>query len=255
MNTILLVDDDVQFCESIQSTLIKYGYELLVSHNSDDAESKIQNEKIDLILLNWILQGPKDGMTLCKNIREKSNIPIVILTGIEEEVDRIVSLEMGADYYLTKPFNTRVLIAHIRALLRRSLNTSLYAIVRDVEYDVYEFVGWKLNITTRTVLSAHKKIIKMTSAEFTLLQTLLMHPQRVLTRDQLLDFTHNESTPFDRSVDILMSRLRAKIEKNNTPVKIFTTIRNTGYLLSCKVHRIKMPASDWESLLPSEIVA
>jgi two-component system OmpR family response regulator len=171
-----------------------------------------------------------------------------MLTGVEEDVERIVSLEIGADYYLTKPFNPRVLIAHIHALLRRSNNTAA-AVVTNVDYDVYEFVGWKLNITTRTLISANNKLVKMTSAEFMLLQAFMMHPQRVLTRDQLLELTNTDSSAFDRSIDIMVSRLRRKIEKAYTHVKIFTTVRSSGYLLSCKVSLIKMSSAQWDELL------
>lgn len=248
MKTILLVDDDIDLCRSLESFLKCYHFAVYVANESDLAEEVIKNKEIDLILLDLLLPGAKNGIALCKTIRETSNVPIIILTGVEEDIECILSLEIGADDYLIKPVNTRVLIAHINAVLRRSLLTA--STVVDInEFDVFEFSGWKLNVTSRILLSSENKIVKLTSAEFSLLHILLSNPQRIFSRDKLIDATNSGSVAFDRSIDILMSRLRNKIEKKNASQKIFVTIRNGGYLLSCKVKRTKIKSDCWEKFL------
>lgn len=249
MSTILLIDDDVNLCGSIKGLLTRHAFNVLISHDSKDAEIKIKTLHIDLILLDLLLPGDKDGMALCQSIRKYSSVPIIVLSAVQEETEHIILLEIGADFFLTKPFNSRILLAHIRAILRRSqLFPSIEKPV-DIEHQVYEFVGWKLNITTRILLSADLKLVKLTASELALLQVFLERPQRVLSRDQLLDLTaHAESYVFDRSIDILMSRLRAKVEKKAC-VKIFTTIRNSGYMISCKVTRISIDSAAWAALL------
>jgi len=247
MKTILLVDDDVYLCRSIESLLKGNNFDVFVSHESDSAEKVIQAREINLILLDLLLPGAKNGLELCKKIRETSSVPIIMLTGVEEDIDRIISLEVGADYYLTKPFNSRVLIAYIHAILRRSI--SALNVVDSFEFDILEFSGWKLNVTNRLLLSPDNKIVKTTSAEFVLLYIFLTHSQRVLSRDQLMELTNSNSNSFDRSIDILISRLRKKIEKNNFGAKIFVTIRNGGYLLSCKVKNSKISSEVWDKTL------
>ncbi|MDX1900594.1 MAG: response regulator [Gammaproteobacteria bacterium] len=250
MTTILLVDDDIRLCVAIKELLTQHAFQVFVANESHSAEALLKEHSIDLILLDLLLPGEKDGMALCQSIRKMTMAPIIILSGVKEDVEKIISLEVGADFFLTKPFNSRVLIAHIRAMLRRSQNSAAAVEPTETEYQIYEFSGWKLNIATRTLCSIENKLVKLTASEFSLLQVLLEHPQRILSRDQLLDLTaRSQSVAFDRSIDILMSRLRAKIEKNKTHAKIFTTIRNGGYLLSCKVNRKVISGAQWDMLL------
>ncbi len=237
MTVILVVDDDVAFCESIRELLTQYGFYVFTAHHSAGALQKVRCDKPNLILLDLVLPGDLDGISICRAIRAISSAPIMMLTAIGDDVERIISLEAGADYYLTKPFNARVLIAQIHALLRRCQQVDQEIINPRERCDLYEFAGWKLNLQTRMLTFQDRLFVKMTTAEYTLLRVLLEHPGKVLSRDQLLELTGRSAAVFDRSIDVLMSRLRAKIQKGPAQMKIITTVRNGGYLLSCKVSR------------------
>lgn len=257
--TILLIDDDIDLCATIKSLLEQHGFRALVSHTSHQIQDLFKNNTIDLVLLDIILPGGKDGIETCKLIRRQTTAPIIMLTGIEADIERIMSLEMGADHYITKPFNSRVLLAHIHSALRRQeslTNMTTKAVNRhsalvEIEYQIYEFLGWRLNVTARVLLSPNKTLVKLTSAEFLLLEAFLRHPQCVLTRDQLLDFVHHGSQAFDRSIDILVSRLRTKISIGQKGQQLINTIRNSGYLLSCCVNKLLMDSQSWQKLLPA----
>lgn len=258
-STILLIDDDVDLCESIKNLLAQHGFKTLITHNSHQIEGLLKNNPIDLILLDIILPGGKDGIAICKLIRHLTNAPIIMLSGVETDVEKIISLEVGADNYITKPFNSRVLLAHIHSALRRQdslkkakTNASEpHSALVDIEYEMYEFLGWRLNVTARVLLSPKNKIIKITSAEFFLLHAFVRHPQCVLSRDQLLSFVNASSQAFDRSIDILVSRLRSKIESHHKGHQIINTIRNSGYLLSCCVNKVVMNSKAWQELISS----
>lgn len=254
-SVILLIDDDVELCASIKQMLAQHGFDTIVSHTSQNIETIIAENHIDLILLDIILPGDKNGIAICKLIRQLTSAPIIMLTGVEADVEKIVSLEVGADNYITKPFNSRVLIAQIHACLRtRSNETSQSKKAGDeklvkMDYQIYEFLGWRLNVTARILLSPHNKILKLTSSEFILLQAFLTHPQCVLSRDQLLDFINSNSAAFDRSIDILVSRLRSKLSADDKKLKIITTVRNAGYLLSCAVKRQMISSENWQQIM------
>jgi len=185
---------------------------------------------VDIIVLDLMLPG-ETGLELCRPLRAESNIPVIMVTALGEETDRIVGLEMGADDYLAKPFSQRELLARIRAVLRRV--SSMPYESRSITGGVIEFAGWRLHPATRQLRAADGTLVMLTSGEFDLLLALAQHPQRVLSREQLLDLTVGRAAdPFDRSIDIRISRLRRKIEEDPKNPKIITTVRSGGYLLA-----------------------
>ncbi len=193
----------------------------------------LANWSIDLIILDLMLPG-EDGLSLCRNLRAESQTPIIMLTMMSEETDRIVGLEMGADDYLAKPFNPRELLARIKAVLRRSNRVSSNA--KDpglANFRTLRFDGWQLDIAKRQLKSPQQLIIDLTSGEFEFLVAFVEHPQRVLSRDQLLDLTHGRAEVLlDRSVDMQVSRLRHKIEVNPKEPELIKTVRGGGYIFA-----------------------
>jgi len=244
--TILLIDDDIELCASMTKFLATHGFKTIAIHESKDIEAILKDNKVDLILLDIILPGGKNGIALCKLIRQLTSSPIIMLTGVEEDVEKIVSLEIGADHYITKPFSTRVLLAYINACLRREKKNTTHLV--GANYKIYEFLDWKLNETARILLSPRNHSVKLTSAEFILLHALLQRPQCVISRDKLLDLINSDSDSFDRSIDILISRLRSKIESNPKNPEIILTQRNLGYSLACSVNETTMNSQDWHKL-------
>jgi two-component system OmpR family response regulator len=193
----------------------------------------LEAHRIDLIVLDLMLPGD-DGLGLCREVRSRSNMPIVMLTALGEDVDRIVGLEMGADDYVPKPFNPRELLARIKAVLRRTEALPSGAGVADGE--VASFAGWRFDLRRRELIGVNGMMVPLSTGEFTLLVTFIRHPQRVLTRDQLLDLTRGrEAEPFDRSVDTQVSRLRRKIEADPRNPVIVKTVRGGGYVFTATV--------------------
>jgi two-component system OmpR family response regulator len=178
----------------------------------------------------------EDGLTLCRNLRAKSRIPIIMLTAMGEETDRIVGLEMGADDYLAKPFNPRELLARIKAVLRRAEHTS--STIEVEAGAVLDFAGWSLDLERRELQRADGVMVPLSSGEFELLAAFATHPGRVLSRDQLLDLARGrEAQPFDRSIDVQVSRLRRKIETDPQDPALIKTVRNGGYSFTPSVRR------------------
>jgi DNA-binding response OmpR family regulator len=232
---ILVVDDDPQ----IRGMLREYftANELRVSVTSSGKEMRgiLIDHSIDLVVLDLRLVG-EDGMALARQLREKSDIPIIILTGVREEADRVMSLELGADDYLTKPFSPRELLARIRTVLRRAKGKALMeARQRDVR--AYRFASFELNIRTRRLAKkqpGHR--IDLTNGEFNLLAALVAAPQRILTRDQLLETSRvYDNEVYDRSIDVQVLRLRRKIEIDPSQPQFILTERGVGYLFNLPV--------------------
>ena len=192
--------------------------------------------RIDLLVLDLNLPG-EDGLSICRRLRAQgSQIPIVMLTAKGEEIDRIIGLEMGADDYLPKPFNPRELLARIRSVLRR--RTLEIESIGDVRVQVFSFAGWQLNVTVRELLSPQGAKVTVTGAELDLLHAFCERPGRVLSRDQLLDLTQGRfGGPYERSIDVLVSRLRHKIEPDPKDPEIIKTVRSGGYLFTPRVER------------------
>jgi len=198
---------------------------------------------IDLVILDLMLPG-EDGLSLCRDLRTRSQIPVIMLTIMGEETDRIVGLEMGADDYIPKPFNPRELLARIKAVLRRTRHgTTTSGDPAAGHTGVLGFAGWKLDLTRRHLFSPAGLVVDLTSGEFDLLVAFAEHPRRVLSRDQLLDLTHGRcETPFDRSIDMQVSRLRRKIEADPKQPELIKTVRGGGYMFTPSVTKDEIAA-------------
>ncbi len=232
---ILIVDDDREIRDLLARFLDKHGLRVSAAADGREMHRVLDGSRIDLIVLDLMLPG-EDGLTLCRNLRAKSRIPIIMLTAMGEETDRIVGLEMGADDYLAKPFNPRELLARIKAVLRRAEQAPPTA-----EADggaVLEFAGWTLDLERRELQRADGVMVPLSGGEFELLAAFATHPGRVLSRDQLLDLARGrEAQPFDRSIDVQVSRLRRKIEALPQEPALIKTVRNGGYSFTPGVRR------------------
>ncbi|NMM38753.1 MAG: response regulator [Glaciimonas sp.] len=230
---ILIVDDDREIRSLLADYLSNNGY---LAHSAEDGRTmwkSLEDASIDLIVLDLNLPG-EDGLTLCRNLRAKSQMPVIMLTARSEPLDRILGLEMGADDYLPKPFEPRELLARIRSVLRRS--QALPPNHADLSAERLQFSGWTLDLTARHLLSPEQVIVMLSGAEFRLLKIFLEHPNRVLNRDQLLNMTQGrDADPFDRSIDIQISRLRQKLGEDARSPQIIKTVRNGGYVLAVTV--------------------
>ena len=234
---ILIVDDDKGIRDLLGKFLQKHGFQSLLAKNGEEMADALQNHSIDLIILDIMMPG-EDGMTLCRQLRAQSNIPIIMLTAISEEVDRILGLEMGADDYLSKPFNPRELLARVKAILRRSSQAQTIDEAKPSDHTYFRFADWTLDKTARRLTSPDNLEISLSSGEYTLLLAFLERPQQVLSRDHLLDLTKNRMAgPYDRSIDIQISRLRHKIEEDHKNPSLLKTVRGGGYVLTIAVER------------------
>ncbi|MCJ2006316.1 response regulator [Methylobacterium sp. E-041] len=230
---ILIVEDDREIANLVARYLRGNACRVTLAGDGAEMDRALADGRVDLIVLDLMLPG-EDGLSLCRRLRASSAIPILMLTAKAEEIDRIVGLEIGADDYLAKPFNPRELLARIRAVLRRTGNE----VAEEEGARRMHFVGWTLDVSLRQVLSAEGARISITGAEFDLLHALCLRPGRVLSRDQLLDLTQGRSAgPFERSIDVLVSRIRQKIERDSRNPEIIRTIRSGGYLFTPEVTR------------------
>src|ERR1022692_1004723 len=230
---ILVVDDDPQIRELLQEYLTENALRVSVTSTGEQMATILDNEAIDLVILDLRLAG-EDGMTIARTLRDKSAIPIIMITGIRDEADRIMGLELGADDYLTKPFSPRELLARIRTVLRRTKGQALTE-ARQREVRAYRFVDFELNLRTRR-LTKRAQRVELTNGEFNLLAALLAAPQRILTRDQLLEASRvYDNEVYDRAIDIQVLRLRRKIEPDPAHPKFIVTERGAGYIFSSPV--------------------
>jgi DNA-binding response OmpR family regulator len=230
---VLVVDDDPQICDMLQEYLTTNTLRVSVSSNSAQMSLVLVDTAIDLIILDLRLAG-EDGMAIVRTLRNSSAIPIVMLTGVRDEADRVMGLELGADDYLTKPFSPRELLARIRTVLRRTKASALTQ-ARQREVRGYRFAHFELNLRTRR-LKGSGVYIELTNREFNLLAVLVSAPQRILTRDQLLDASRvHDNEVYDRSIDVTVLRLRRKIEPDPRQPTFIVTERGTGYIFSSPV--------------------
>jgi two-component system OmpR family response regulator len=233
---ILVVDDDSEIRDLLQEYLTRNGYRTSAVGDGKGMWRALDGSHIDLIVLDLMLPG-EDGLELCRNLRVGSKVPVIMLTAKGDDMDRILGLEMGADDYLPKPFNPRELLARIKVVLRRA-STMPWSDVEESEYLPICFSGWRLDPVTRHLTGEEGVVVPLSGAEYRLLQVLLAHPNRVLSRDQLLDLTQGrESDPFDRSIDVLISRLRKRLGDDPKTPQIIKTVRGEGYILSSRVSR------------------
>jgi two-component system OmpR family response regulator len=227
---ILVVDDDQGIRTLLERYLRTQSFRVSVANDGNEMEAYLAAANISLVVLDVMLPGVS-GLDLCRSLRNRSCIPIILLTALKEDVDRIVGLELGADDYLCKPFNPRELVARIRAILRRVEERGNSG---RPSGHVFRFDGFVANPDTRSVVAADGTEIALTAAEFSLLVAFLERPGKMLSRNQLVDITQGrDAEPFDRSIDVLVSRLRRKL--NATDKQLLKTQRNGGYQFAARV--------------------
>lgn len=230
MSHLLLVDDDVEVLALLQKFLEQHGYSVSVATDGPSLWRAVERRLPDLIILDVMLPG-ESGLVLCQQIRARHAIAVIMLTAMGELSDRVVGLELGADDYLTKPFDARELLARVRAVLRRV--GEAVAVSSDATRAVLEFAGWQLDVIRRELRSPDKVLIPLSTGEFELLLVFAEHPGRILTRQQLLDMARGDAyEAFDRSVDVQVSRLRRKLGADLHSEPMIRTVRNVGYLFS-----------------------
>ena len=237
---VLVVDDDREIRDLLARFLAKHGLRVTAAANGAEMRAALADWRIDLVVLDIMMPG-EDGLTLCRQLRAESSLPVIMLTAMGEEVDRIVGLEMGADDYLAKPFNPRELLARIKAVLRRAGEASPAA-GDPTPGTVLVFAGWSLDLDRRQLSAADGVMVPLSGGEFDLLAAFATHPQRVLSRDQLLDLARGrDAQPFDRSIDVQVSRLRRKIEPDPKQPTLIKTVRSGGYIFTPSVEQRPQP--------------
>ena len=230
---ILVVDDDAEIRNLLSEYLQKNGYRVTVVADGKAMRAALENRRPDVVVLDVMLPG-EDGLTLCRDLRARSEIPIIMLTARGEETDRIVGLELGADDYLPKPFNPRELLARIKSVLRRS--RALPENLKSEEARRFRFAGWTLDVATRNLVSPKGVVVALSATEYKLLRVFLGHPNRVLNRDQLIDLLMSrDAGPFDRAIDVQVSRLRHRLDEDAREPVIIRTVRGEGYVLAAQV--------------------
>jgi two-component system OmpR family response regulator len=231
---ILIVDDDIEIRSLLAEYLETNGYQAATAHDGKAMKQALNEAPPDLIVLDLNLPG-EDGLTLCRNLRTHSALPVIMLTARSEALDRILGLEMGADDYLPKPFEPRELLARIRSVLRRSQPVAAAEQTPAPQRFVH-FAGWTLSADAGHLTSPEGTAIMLSGAELRLLKVFLDHPNHILSRDQLLNFTQGrDAEAFDRSIDIQISRLRQKLNEDARSPQIIKTVRNGGYVLAAQV--------------------
>ncbi|MGJ4935569.1 response regulator [Bradyrhizobium sp. HKCCYLRH3083] len=233
--TLLMVEDDPEISRLVSDFMRREGFEIEVAATAAAMDAVLRRLRPDLIILDLMLPG-EDGLSICRRLRQSDDIPILMLSAKSDEIDRVVGLELGADDYMVKPFGPRELLARVRALLRRTQASPPRDASRRFGFD--RFV---LDVDARSIeiVDAQAAPVQLTSAEFDLLACFVQRPRRVLSRDQILDWTRGRSAdPFDRTVDMLISRLRRKLEAASPGTNLITTVRNGGYLFTATVRPV-----------------
>lgn len=230
---ILVVDDDAEIRELLDEYLTKNDFRVTTARDGKVMAEALAGGGVDLIVLDVMLPGD-DGLKLCQELRTRDDLPVIMLTALGTESDRIAGLEIGADDYLAKPFNPRELLARIRVILRRA-----NSLPRNLQPDLARFIrfaGWCLDTRTRNLTSPKGTLTPLSGAEYRLLRVLLDHYNRVVSRDQLTDLLlGRESDPFDRSIDVQISRLRRRLGDQAREPVLIKTVRNEGYVLAAVV--------------------
>lgn len=231
---ILIVDDDADIRSLLADYLGAQGWHVSTAQDGDAMQQLLDSTPVDLIVLDLTLPGD-DGLTLCRDLRSRSSIPVIMLTARSAPLDRILGLEMGADDYLCKPFEPRELLVRIRNVLRRSQAASAELSSAPARW---HFADWTLDEATRQLQNGAGLVVALSGGECRLLKALLERPNRPLSRDQLLTLTQGRETdPLDRSIDLHISRLRQKLGDDARAPKLIKTLRNEGYLLAASVKR------------------
>ena len=232
--SILMVDDDPGIRDVVSDFLGRHGYKVDTAADGPQMEQVLSRGQTDLIVLDLMLPG-EDGLAICRRLAGSGGPPIIMLSAMGEETDRIIGLELGADDYLPKPCNPRELLARIRAVLRRRHERR----VSDGPIGATcEFAGWRLDLVRRELRSLQGVVVNLSSGEFSMLRAFVERPQRVLTRDRLLDLAHGpETEAYDRAIDVQISRLRKKLNDGSGRQELIRTVRNEGYMFTAKVQR------------------
>jgi two-component system OmpR family response regulator len=230
---ILIVDDDPEIRQLLVDYLVRNGLDAVPARNGREMGQMLERHAIDLVVLDLMLPDT-DGLVLCRDLRAKSNLPVLMLTARGEETDRILGIEMGADDYLVKPFSPRELLARIKGILRRT--RSLPPNLKPDTQRCLAFAGWKLDTATRVLTGPDGVVAPLSGAEYRLLRILLDHPNRVLKRDQLVELIHGrEAEPYDRAIDVQISRLRQRLQDDGREAGLIKTVRGEGYVLAAAV--------------------
>lgn len=224
------MDDDLEVLALLKKFFLQHGYSVAVATDGTSLWAAMALQPPDLIILDLMLPG-ENGLMLCQRLRQQYPTPVIMLTAMGELSDRVVGLEMGADDYLSKPFDARELLARVRAVLRRAGQGQPSA--GQVPRPLMKFAGWQLDLTRRELRSPDQVMIPLSAGEFDLLLVFVEHPQRILTRELLLDLARGAGhDAFDRSIDVQVSRLRRKLEFDSKGVEMIRTVRNVGYLFT-----------------------
>jgi two-component system, OmpR family, response regulator len=232
--TILVVDDDPELGHLLHDYFCDWGYHVLLACDGNQMRDQLADNQIDLVVLDFMLPG-EDGFALCRALRADSDIPVLMLTANGDEMNRIIGLEMGADDYINKPFNPRELLARVKNIMRRTGEAGDARLQKKAK-KLY-FSGWVLDLDAHHLVDADEVVVPLSSGEFKLLKALTENPNRVLTRDQLMDIiSSREAGPFDRTIDVLISRLRRRLG-NDEEQPLIRTIRSEGYMLVSRVER------------------
>lgn len=230
---LLIVDDDREIRDLLRDYLQNNGYRVSTAEDGNAMWSLLERQRFDLVVLDIMLPG-EDGLVLCRQLRASSELPVIMLTALGEDTERIIGLEMGADDYLAKPFNPRELLARVRGVLRRAGG--------DVgDSDAVRFADWTLDRNARHLISKEGVIVNLSTGEYRLLEAFVEHPNRVLSRDQLMDILQGRDWgPFDRSIDVQVSRLRRRLHDDARESALIKTVRGEGYLFTARVSRVKL---------------
>ena len=235
---ILVVDDDPRVRRLLDRYLSREGYQVLQAESGAEMRAALEQGPVSLVLLDLVLPG-EDGLTLARELRQDSDLPIIILSGKGKMLDRVIGLEVGADDYISKPFHLREVLARIRSVLRRRGETPRDAVAETeaaVEGSIYDFAGWRLDATKRELVDLDRKQVALTTGEFNLLLTLVRNAGHVLDRDQLMDQVKSRDwSPYDRAMDSQVRRLRTKIERDPASPELIKTVRGVGYVFTPKV--------------------
>ena len=231
---LLVVEDDTAIVEIIVRYFSSQGFEVSTASDGPAMRAVLEQKSVDAVLLDLGLPG-EDGFVLTRYLRERWKGALIIITGRGESIDRVVGLELGADDYVTKPFDLRELLARVRSVLRRTGEA-----VREVSTpsEVVRFAGFRLDLAARELADAHCNPIPLTTGEFELLRVFVAHPNRVLTRDDLMNRMHGrEAGPYDRAIDVQIGRLRRKVEADPAQPVLIKSVRGAGYLFAARVER------------------
>jgi two-component system, OmpR family, response regulator len=230
---ILIVDDDPRIRSGLTKFLTEQGLRITTAVDGRDMQAKLAHAHIDLVILDVMMPG-EDGLSLCRKLGGDTDIPVILLTAVAGETDRVIGLEIGAEDYVCKPFSPRELLARIRVVLRRRKASAIGQ--PSVKALRYNFRGWVLDVRARTLTSATGAHVELTTGEFDLLQAFVEHPNVVLNRDQLLDLARGRaSLAIDRAIDVQVMRLRRKLEVDPQSPQLIKTVRNSGYIFTPEV--------------------